>query len=400
MEIRPIFSAMMRNRSGVLLVGLQIAITLAVAANAAFIIQQRLEKIGRPSGVDSANMFYIHSYGYSPSYDSKATLRADLDKLRRLPGVTAVSSINAMLLSGGGSANSYQVAPNPKSPQIPGNYFEVGEQGLNSLGVKLVAGRNFRADELTYSGLDNQFPKQIMMTRTMAKALFGNENGVGKLVYNPNGNAAEIIGVTENMMGSWVDSRHPENVVFHPILQDGARHVYVVRTQPGRRDELMMTVEKTLSAPGDGRFVVWVHSQDRYIQESYRSDHRMVVFLWTLISLMVGVTALGIVGLATFLVNARRKQIGTRRAIGARRIDIVRYFMIENGMLTLFGVIVGAGLSFIFSYWLSNMYALPPLKAGFVLWGIAALLALGQLAVFVPARRAAAVPPAVATRTV
>ncbi len=400
MEIRPILSAMMRNRSGVLLVGLQIAITLAVAANAAFIIQQRLEKIGRPSGVDAANMFYVYSYGYSPSYDSKPTLAADLDTLRRLPGVLAASSTNGMLLSGGGSANSYQASANTKAPQIPGNYFEIGEQGLNALGVKLVAGRNFRADELTYSGLDNLFPKQIIVTRTMAKALFGDERVVGRLVYSPTGDAAEIIGVTQNMMGSWVDNRHPENVVFHPILQRGARLTYMVRTEPGRRDELMARAEKALSKPGDGRFVVWVHSQEHYIKNSYRSDRRMVVFLWTMICLMVGVTALGIVGLATFLVNARRKQIGTRRAIGARRIDIVRYFMVENGLLTAFGVIAGAGLSFLFSYWLSNMFALPPLKLRFVLWGIAALLLLGQMAVFIPARRAAAVPPALATRTV
>ena len=400
MEIRPIFSAMMRNRSGVLLVGLQIAITLAVAANAAFIIQQRLEKIGRPSGVDAANIFYLYSYGYSPSYESKATLMADVDRLQRLPGVIAVSTTNGIVLSDSGSSNAYLSTANPKAAQIPGNYFEISEQGLQALNVKLVAGRNFRADELTYAALDNRFPKQIMVTRTMARALFGDERVVGKLVYNQNGEAAEIIGVTEDMMGSWVDSRHPENVVFHPILQHGARHIYMIRAEPGRRDELMLAAERALSKPGEGRFVVWVKPQERFIDTSYRSDRRMVVFLWTLIALMVGVTALGVVGLATFLVNARRKQIGTRRAIGARRIDIVRYFMVENGMLTAFGLIVGTGLSFLFSYWLSNMFALPPLQPGYVLWGIAALLVLGQMAVFIPARRAAAVPPAVATRTV
>lgn len=400
MEIRPIFSAMMRNRSGVFLVGLQIAITLAVAANAAFIIQQRLEKISRPSGIDAANMFYVYSYGYSPSYDSDATLQSDLDRLKRLPGVAAVSPINSIVLSGGGSSNAYMSTSNPKAAQIPGNYFEIGDQGLAALGVKLVSGRNFRADELTYSALDNRFPKQIMVTRTMARSLFGSERVIGKLVYNSNGEAAEVIGVTEDMLGSWVDSRHPQNVVFHPILQHGARLVYLVRTEPGRRDELMLTAERSLSKGSEGRFVVWVKTQQRFIDASYRADHRMVVFLWTLISLMVGVTALGIVGLATFLVNARRKQIGTRRAIGARRGDIVRYFLVENGMLTAFGLVAGTGLSFLFSYWLSNMFALPPLKPSYVLWGIVALLVLGQVAVFIPARRAAAVPPAVATRTV
>ena len=134
--------------------------------------------------------------------------------------------------------------------------------------------------------------------------------------------------------------------------------------------------------------------------DSYRSDRRMVVFLWTLITLLGGVTALGVVGLATFLVNARRKQIGTRRALGARRVDVVRYFMVENGLLTVLGVTVGAVFAFAFSYWLSNAYELPALPFKFVAWGVAGLLILGQIAVFLPARRAAAVPPAVATRTV
>ena len=400
MEIRPILSAMMRNRSGVVLVGLQIAITLAVAVNAAFIIQQRMEKIGRPSGIDAANIFYINSYGYSPGYDAKVTLVNDMALLRRMPGVVAASSVNGVPMSGGGSSNSYQVSADPKAAQIPGNYFEISEAGLKTLGVNLAAGRNFRADEMTYNGLNNVFAKQVIISKTMARAIFGDEHAVGKLVYNTTGAAAEVIGVTENMLGSWVDAKHPENIVYHPVLQNGPRMLYAVRTGPGRRDEVMMAAEQSLQKSGVGRFIVWVRSQDHYTEASYRADHRMLVFLWTMIVLMIGVTALGVVGLATFLVNARRKQIGTRRALGARRADILRYFMIENGLLTVFGVLVGAALAYAFSYWLSNVFGLPPLKSSYVLWGVVGLLVLGQIAVFIPARRAAAVPPAVATRTV
>ena len=257
MEIRPILSAMMRNRSGMVLVGLQIAITLAVAVNAAFIIQQRMEKIGRPSGVDAANLFYVASYGYSPGYDSKAALVNDMAVIRRMPGVVAASSINSLPMSGGGSSNTYQPSADPKAAKIPGNYFEISEDGLKSLGVKLVAGRNFKSDEMTYNGLDNFFPKQLMMSSTMARAVFGDDRAVGKLVYDGTGAVAEVIGVA-----------------------------------------------------------------------------------------------------------------------------------------------AGAALSFVFSYWLSNAFELPPLKLSFVLWGIMVLLVLGQIAVFIPARRAAAIPPAVATRTV
>ena len=126
----------------------------------------------------------------------------------------------------------------------------------------------------------------------------------------------------------------------------------------------------------------------------------MVAFLSVIAALMVLMTALGIVGLASFYVNARRKQIGTRRAVGARRIDIMRYFMLENWLLTTGGVILGTMLAFGFGQWLSSQYSLPRLEPLYVVSGVVLLWILGQLAVFVPARRAAAIPPAIATRTV
>jgi putative ABC transport system permease protein len=133
---------------------------------------------------------------------------------------------------------------------------------------------------------------------------------------------------------------------------------------------------------------------------SYASDSAMAILLAVVIGLMVVVTAVGIVGLASFAVRQRTKQIGTRRAIGARRIDIIRYFMVENWMVTSFGVAAGTLLAFALNYWLVTSYELEPLNPLYVPAGIVCLWALGLAAVYGPARRAAAISPAVATRTV
>jgi putative ABC transport system permease protein len=143
-----------------------------------------------------------------------------------------------------------------------------------------------------------------------------------------------------------------------------------------------------------------VKSHTEIKERSYRADSRMVAFLSVLIGLMISVTALGIVGLASFHVNVRRKQIGTRRAVGARRVDIIRYFMLENWLLTTAGVIAGSVLAFAFGQWLSSAFSLPRLPPMYVVGGVVVLWILGQLAAFLPARRAAAIPPAIATRTV
>ena len=71
----------------------------------------------------------------------------------------------------------------------------------------------------------------------------------------------------------------------------------------------------------------------------------MAVTLSTVTGLVLVFSSLGIFGLATFNVNTRTRQIGTRRAVGARRRDIVRYFLTENWMITTLGVVVGCGLA-------------------------------------------------------
>ena len=401
MDIRPILSALLRNRTGAVLVGLQVAITLAVISNSFYIIERRIEKINRPTGVDTPNMIYAQSYGYAPDYDQVATFTADLALLRSLPGVVAATPISAIFLSGGGSASSYQLKPGQEQRPAAGNYFEVDDQFLATFGLSLVAGRNFRKEEFVAKADAVVIPPVVIVTEDMAHQLFGDGPAVGKHVYQNTGEASEIIGVVHNVLGSWIDNTHPKptEVVFHPIGTPGPVSRYVIRVRPGERDAMIPLIEKKLGETGHGRFITWVRPHEYWITRTYQSDRRVVVFLATLVFLMTAVTALGIVGLATFHVNARRKQIGTRRALGARRLDIIRYFLVENGLLSLAGSIAGGLLAYSGSGWLSRTFQQPPLPIGYVLATAAGIFVLGQLAVLWPARRAAAIDPAIATRT-
>jgi putative ABC transport system permease protein len=402
MEFRPIVSALLRNRTGAVLVALQVAITLAVLSNAFFIIEQRVAKMERPTGIDSANLVFVQSYGYAPGYDHAATVRADLALLRAVPGVIAASPINAVPMSGGGSAETYQPKSGPAERAVPGNYFEIDEQGLAALGVRLLAGRGFAPAELTIVPPNNDVPPVLIVTETMASKLFGTEPAVGRLVYDNTGKSAEVIGVVTDMLGSWVNNiaPGPTDLVFGPVVREGPGLRYVIRTRPGERDRLIPELERRLAATGHGRSITWARPHEYFIARAYRPDHRMVVFLTALVILMTSVTALGVVGLATYHVNARRKQIGTRRALGARRTDVMRYFLVENGILGGAGVVVGALLAYGFNHWLTRAFELPPLPVAYVAASAVGLLVLGQLAVLWPARRAAGIPPAVATRTV
>ncbi|MEO5626491.1 MAG: FtsX-like permease family protein, partial [Dokdonella sp.] len=126
----------------------------------------------------------------------------------------------------------------------------------------------------------------------------------------------------------------------------------------------------------------------------------MAIILGVVIFALLCITALGIVGMASFWVAQRTRQIGTRRALGATRFDILRYFQTENFIITTMGLIAGGILAYAFSLWLMQTYQSPRLPWYYVPIGFVCLWVLGQLAVLGPALRASRVPPAVATRSV
>jgi len=115
-------------------------------------------------------------------------------------------------------------------------------------------------------------------------------------------------------------------------------------------------------------------------------------------ALLLAVTACGIVGLTMYWVAQRRPQIGVRRALGARRIDVLAYFHTENLLIAGAGAVLGIGLGLAVNVWLATNLALTRVSPAYVCAGALVVLALCQVAVLWPALRAASIPPAVATR--
>jgi putative ABC transport system permease protein len=404
--MHPILSALLRNRTGAVLVAIQIAIALAVLVNAVYIVKQRVDKIGRPTGMDIANIVVVSSSGFTRDYDYVAAIRDDLAYVRGVSGVIAATPINSVPLSNSGSARSLSNRPDdrPTGGQN-GQYLEVDDQGLDALGLHLIAGRAFRAEEIqppVTNGTVSRFESEVIMTKAMASALFPNESAVGKTVYDQLRHPATVIGVVEQMQAAWSDYPHLNNVYLLPRLPfsySGSIY-YIIRTQPGQRDIVARALEEHLSASNPNRLIDWIRPLQRFKDRSYAADKNMEIFLVTVTTLLVAISMLGIFGLATFNVSTRTKQIGTRRAIGARRRDILRYFMVENAMVTTTGIAVGCALALGVGYWLSLQYQLPRLDLYYLVGGIPLLWTIGQLAVWQPARKASAVSPSVATRTV
>jgi putative ABC transport system permease protein len=403
LNIRPILSALLRNRTGAVLVAMQIALALAILVNATYVVKQRLDSIKRPTGIDDRNLIGIETGGFTSRYDYESSVKEDLAYLRGLDGVVAATVTTALPMSGSGSGAPLLKTPTHNtSDMVDALMYEMDEQGLQTLGGHLIAGRNFRADEilppLTTSTEDRAI-SGIVVTDDLARVFFPDGNAVGKTVYDPFGKPTTIIGVVANMEGPWPDSPDNRRIFWIPEqpLMFGFR--YLVRAQPGRRDALIPIIEEHLAASNPNRVVRSVRSIEQYKNGSFLNARITAIFLTAVTVALLAVAALGIFGLATFNVSTRTKQIGTRRAVGARKRDIINYFMVENGLITSSGIIIGSALALAVGYELSVQYRLPRLDLYYLVGGVLGLWALGQLAAWQPARRAAAVSPSVATRT-
>jgi putative ABC transport system permease protein len=395
---------MLRNKTGAFLVALQIAFTLAVIVNAVYIVSKRIEKMTRPTGMDVANIITAQVWAIDAKEDIEQMVRQDMDVVRAIPGVIDATVSHQVPLSGGGWGDGLKAKPGPADDkdEIPGARYTVDEHAIDTLGVKLAAGRNFRADEIRYRAPNSQQPiDSVIVTRAMAKDLFPDiADPVGQTVYDSLDRPITIVGILEQMHGAWVGWDKLDHVMLSPEIASGPLVRYLVRVEPGQLDALLPQVEQKLIERDPNRVVRKVQPMSEVAARSYEDDRAMAVVLSSVVTLLVIITALGIVGLASFTVKTRTKQIGTRRAVGARKLDIVRYFLLENWLITTFGVAAGAVLAVLLNFGLVTWFSVEKLHPLYVPAGILGLWALGLLSVLGPARRAAAIPPAVATRTV
>lgn len=402
MEIGPILRALTRNKLGVTLIALQIAFTMTVMVNAVFIIIERSEAMARPSGLDEPNMFYLSSTGFGDQFNSEVTEQDDLQLLRNTPGIIDAAPTNAIPVSGSGSSDGLRLKNDPTLPAIPAAVYYTDDHALNTMDLNLIAGENFETTDVIYQrpGGGRDYRKAVV-SLALAETLFPEEamNAVGRIFYSGD-NPAQITGIVEKLQAPWPNSSFVEQSMIVPLNFIGATSTYLIRTEPGERDRIMVETEEILASNNPNRIIRGLKSMDETREESYRLDSAMATILFTVIVTLIFITSMGIVGLAVFGINRRRKQIGTRRALGATRGEILRHFMIENFFISSVGVTLGAVFTISFSIILSTFFESPTMSWYYTPMGMIILVLIGQIAVLGPSARAAQIQPAIATRSI
>ncbi len=402
MDIRPILSTLRRHKTAAALIVLEIALTCAIVCNALFLVSQRIDKISLPSGIAESELVMVRVSGIGKQTNAMARTREDLASLRALPGVKAVTVINQLPFRNSSSNSSISRKQEQERPTTSVSLYMLSEDGMRTMGMNLVAGRDFQPSEyvdlddvLKSGGRDQAVP--VIINQAVAAKMAPDGNALGQTYYMGR-QPLHVIGIIDHLATptGWNNNR-VESMIM-PARATFGSGIYMLRTDPARRDEVLKGALAALERNDPNRLVREKLSYEDQRKDYFKNDRAMVGLLVTVCVALLVVTALGIVGLASFWVQQRSKQIGIRRALGATRGQILRYFQTENFLLATLGIVLGMLAAYAINLALMNQYELPRMPLIYLPVGAVLLWLLGQAAVLGPARRAAAVPPAVATR--
>ena len=404
LQLRPILSTLRRHRTAALLIVVEIALTCAIVCNSVFLIANRIQLVRFGSGLADTELVQLGTRGIGNDTNAVALTREDLAAFRAIPGVRGAAIMSSIPFGRSATNVGISLVPNQPTPTIETTFY-TSDVGLpDVLGLRVIAGRDFHADEILddeafQKSADSRVPGAIV-TRAVAERLFPGGDAVGKSIYLFGTVPTPIVGVVERLVTVRPATGQQSDLfsIIVPIRPTYDGGTYVLRTDPSQREAVLKAALAALDRVDPHRVAQPHGTFENLRGDYYKSDLAMVWLLAAVCVALLVVTAFCIVGLASFWVQQRTRMIGTRRALGATRGQILRYFQTENLLLTTAGIALGMLGAFAINQWLMTQYELPRLPLVYLPLGALALWILGQVAVLAPARRAAALPPAHAMR--
>jgi predicted permease len=322
-----------------------------------------------------------------------------LDRLRAIPGVESAEVTSALPNSDNGWVDDVQIENRPLAPgqsrtalrlPVSAGYF-------SAFHIPIVSGRIFSQDD------DLRTKPVVIVSRAFAATYLPNQSPLGHRIRmgaeaNPQTEWMTIVGIVEETNYSLWQKERPA-AVYMDVTQlppDGI--IYSIKTG-GDPLALAPSIRKALAALDDTLPLDGVRTYAQYTHEELTGMFYVAALLGldALVALLLA--AIGIFGVMANLVGERKREIGVRLALGARREDVSRMILGRAGWLTGAGVCIGLLLAFILSHGVANLlFEVRPDDPMIFASITAAITGVALLASWLPARRAAQIDPMVALR--
>jgi len=404
MDIKPIFLSLKQNKFMTILMIIQIAFTMGVLSSSVLVATETLREWGMDSGIPHEDIIRISPEFFDENQDVGQALVKDIERVKQMVNVINVAPSNAVPFTAENMINVYLTAQED-AQEYKTVVFHSDENIFDVLQLSLVEGRMLTASDVI-RGEDSVTPQnasQVMISKDMAKVLFGEQSAVGQTIWlAKNSDPVQVVGIYSNFMtGERLNGRGKSyQSIIRPQVKWSQTHQpnYLIRVEQGKATGMLEDIIDVFYLER-GRYINSSELLKRTQKRMYdgRGSRALTMLVISLILLII--TGLGMTGLTAFQVTQKRKQIGTRRALGAKKRDVMRYFLTENSIITIIGLLIGVLVTLTITFELSeqasqnfmNLSVL--LLTGLVMWLV------NILAVWFPAKRAANIEPAIVTRS-
>jgi predicted permease len=267
---------------------------------------------------------------------------------------------------------------------------------FDAVGIRLIAGRNFTADELQARS------PVLVVNQTLAKKLWPNENPVGQHVRSVPSRpetppiVSTVIGVVGDTHQEGLESKtRPE--ITKPMV-DFTQLTLAVRAA-GDPEELITAVKSQVWSVDKNLPVYEVRTMEQILGED-TSQRRFESFVMTVFAgLALALASIGLFGVLASLVSQRTQEIGIRMALGAQSKDVLRMVVGEGVRLVLLGVVIGIAAGIALSKYLASLFfGVSPADPATYLEVALLMIAIALIACLLPALRAIRLKPMVALR--
>ncbi|MEO7208576.1 MAG: FtsX-like permease family protein [Steroidobacteraceae bacterium] len=201
-----------------------------------------------------------------------------------------------------------------------------------------------------------------------------------------------IVGIVEKLTSPFAPARsYQDNSILIPAYISGQRSLYLVRTSEGQLDAVSKAVPTTLLSVSRMRILSQkgaIRTYAKIRSGAYRDDRSLAIMMSIVSVVLLTITAGGIVGLNTFMIDRRSRHTGIRRALGATRADILAFFLIENLIISICGVTIGALLGYLLDIELMRAFQMERISMSYLFISVAVLLLLRLLSTLASALRA------------
>lgn len=419
MRMPPLIASLTRHKMMTLMLFLQIALTCAIVCNVSFIVSERIGRVSVPTGLAEHELSVIQVLPPAGVMDHPEARRKEaIEQLRQIQGVTSVTATDSMPLGpfdgqlfacrDAVSSNGVSAGAGGSEGCVLSSIFNGTPGTARTLGLRIVSGRDFLPNEYATAneGMPLAEAKSAILTRTLARKLLGSENAVGQNIYInlPGLDAAteiHVVGIVETLLRPHPGAgQSAQDSVILSGLPSGPLSTFILRSAPRDRNAVIKRAVTMLHALSPTSLIAnsGVSTYDDIKERYFEHDQSMIALLVTAMCGLLVITGIGIAGLSNFWVQQRRKQIGVRRAIGARRGDILVYFLCENALIAGSSAVVGCCFALGLNRMLMVFYEVDALPLYYLPIGALLLLALCQIAAAVPAIGASSVAPVEAIR--